>query len=109
MWAERVLAQVAPAPGDVFLEIGPGRGALTMPLARTGVPILAVEIDRDLSSALTSRVPPNVSVLTGDILATDVMPFLAGLSPHRAADAPGPAPARRLRIAGNLPYNLSSP
>ena len=37
-----------PAPGDVFLEIGPGTGALTLPLAATGAPVLAVEIDRDL-------------------------------------------------------------
>jgi 16S rRNA (adenine1518-N6/adenine1519-N6)-dimethyltransferase len=109
-WAERLLAAVNPQPGDVFLEVGPGRGALTLPLARTGVPILAVEIDRDLSSALAPRVPPNVTLLTGDILALDVIPYLGGLQPQRPAEnAPGPSPVRRVRMAGNLPYNISSP
>src|SRR6185295_18832237 len=108
-WADRVLAAIAPAPGDVFLEIGPGKGALTFPLAKTGVRVLAVEIDRDLSAGLTPRVPPNVTLLTGDILDLDIVPYHGGLQPHRPASATGPAPARRVRVAGNLPYNLSSP
>ena len=45
-WARQVVGAIDPAPGDVFLEIGPGRGALTLPLADSGAPILAVEIDR---------------------------------------------------------------
>jgi 16S rRNA (adenine1518-N6/adenine1519-N6)-dimethyltransferase len=78
-----------------------------MPLAATGLPILAIELDRDLADQLAARVPPNVTVLTGDFLHTDVLPFLSGLGPQRP---PGPSePASRLRIAGNLPYNLSSP
>ena len=51
-WARQVVAAVDPAPGDVFLEIGPSRGALTLPLADSGAPILAVEIDRDLVADL---------------------------------------------------------
>src|SRR5438105_4264717 len=47
VWAEKVVRAIDPTPGDVFLEIGPGTGALTMRLATSGVPILAVEIDRD--------------------------------------------------------------
>src|SRR5215510_7492048 len=108
-WAERVLAAIDPEPGDVFLEVGPGRGALTLPLARTGVPILAVEIDRDLSAALVPRVPGNVTLMTGDILSMDVIPFLGGLQPQRPADSAHDAPVRRVRMAGNLPYNISSP
>jgi 16S rRNA (adenine1518-N6/adenine1519-N6)-dimethyltransferase len=74
------------------------------------VPILAVEIDRDLSDALVPRVPPNVTLLTGDILSLDVIPYLGGLQPQRPAEAaPGLLPARRVRMAGNLPYNISSP
>ena len=47
-WANKVVAAIEPRPGDVFLEIGPGSGALTFPLAATGAPILAIGIDRDL-------------------------------------------------------------
>ena len=47
-WAEKVVAAISPAPGDVFLEVGPGTGVLTLPIAATGAPVLAVEIDRDL-------------------------------------------------------------
>jgi 16S rRNA (adenine1518-N6/adenine1519-N6)-dimethyltransferase len=109
-WSERVLKAIAPEAGDVFLEVGPGRGELTLPLARTGVPILAVEIDRDLSAGLAPRVPPNVTLLTGDILSLDVIPYLGGLQPQRPAEmTPGKSPVRRVRVVGNLPYNISSP
>ena len=110
-WAERVVKAIDPQPGDVFLEIGPGQGALTFPLARSGAPILAVEVDRDLLAELAPRVPPNVSLISGDILRTDVLPFLTGLQPQiPAGAAAGPVtPQRRYRIVGNLPYNLSTP
>jgi len=110
-WAERVVKAIDPQPGDVFLEIGPGQGALTFPLARSGAPILAVEVDRDLLAELAPRVPPNVSLISGDILRTDVLPFLTGLQPQiPAGAAAGPTtPQRRYRIVGNLPYNLSTP
>ena len=110
-WAERVVTAIDPQPGDVFLEIGPGQGALTFPLARTGAPILAVEVDRDLLAELAPRVPANVSLVSGDILRTDVLPFLTGLQPQAPPGAAPdtPPPARRYRIVGNLPYNLSTP
>jgi 16S rRNA (adenine1518-N6/adenine1519-N6)-dimethyltransferase len=107
-WAQKVVRGIAPAPGDAFLEIGPGTGALTLPLAASGAPILAVEIDRDLAAHLATRVPANVTLMTADFLQQDVIPFLTGLEPQRP---PGSATrvARRVRIVGNLPYNLSSP
>jgi 16S rRNA (adenine1518-N6/adenine1519-N6)-dimethyltransferase len=108
-WAKRVVDAVAPEPGDVFLEIGPGEGALTRPLAASGVPILAVEIDRDLVASLAASVPSSVTVLSGDILTTEVIPIVTGLSPLRPPDSPGPPPKKRYRIAGNLPYNVASP
>src|SRR5688572_10083349 len=77
-WAQKIVAAVSASPGDVFLEVGPGTGALTIPLAATGAPVLAVEIDRDLVATLARRVPPNVTIMTGDILETDVLPFLSG-------------------------------
>ncbi len=109
-WAAKVVSAIAPEAGDVFLEIGPGKGALTLPLAASGAPILAVEIDRDLTRALAAQAPRNVTLIQGDVLETDVVPFLSGLEPQRSpATASGPAPRRRVRIVGNLPYNLTSP
>ena len=109
-WARKLVAAISPSPGDVFLEIGPGQGALTLPLAATGAPIVAVEIDRDLAAGLAARVPPNVTLITGDVLTLHVLPFLAGLEPQRPPDFRGPAaPARRYRVVGNLPYNISTP
>lgn len=110
-WAQRVVGLVDAQPGDVFLEIGPGTGALTLPLAESGAPILAVEIDRDLVAALAPRVPRNVTVMSGDVLTTDALAVLSGLEPQRPPQAPPtePGPARRFRIVGNLPYNIASP
>jgi 16S rRNA (adenine1518-N6/adenine1519-N6)-dimethyltransferase len=109
-WARRVVAAVDAQPGDVFLEIGPGTGALTLPLAESGAPILAVEIDRDLVAALAPQVPKNVTVMSGDVLTTDVLAVLSGLEPQRPPQATtGSAPPRRFRIVGNLPYYIASP
>lgn len=108
-WARRVVAAIRPEPGDVFLEIGPGLGALTRPLAESGAPILAVEIDRDLVARLAGELPSNVTVLSGNILETEVVPILTGLEPQRPPGhmtAPGP---RRFRVVGNLPYNVAAP
>jgi 16S rRNA (adenine1518-N6/adenine1519-N6)-dimethyltransferase len=109
-WARKVVDAINPRPGDVFLEIGPGQGAMTLPLAAKGNAVLAVEIDRDLASALASRTPPNVTIVAEDFLETDVLPFLSGLGPTGPpAVATGLQSRRRVRVVGNLPYNLSTP
>lgn len=109
-WARKVVRAIAPAPGDVLLEIGPGTGALTRPLAESGVPVLAVEVDRDLVADLAARVPPNVTIISGDVLEVDIVPFLYGLGSQMSpAEAGRPQPPRRVRVVGNLPYNLTSP
>jgi 16S rRNA (adenine1518-N6/adenine1519-N6)-dimethyltransferase len=98
-WVEKLIRDIAPAATDTFLEIGPGRGALTLPLAESGARIHAVDIDRDLSAALAADAPPNVTVTTADFLDLS------------AADlfATDPSLAPRVRVVGNLPYNVSSP
>jgi 16S rRNA (adenine1518-N6/adenine1519-N6)-dimethyltransferase len=108
-WARKVVQAIAPQSGDVFLEIGPGTGAVTMPLSESGAPILAVEIDRDLAADLATRVRRNVTLMTADFLATDVLSFVSGLDPQRLPQDAGVSRPRRLRVVGNLPYNLSSP
>jgi 16S rRNA (adenine1518-N6/adenine1519-N6)-dimethyltransferase len=95
-WVDKLIAAVAPAPDDTFLEIGPGRGALTRALAPRVARIIAVEIDRDLAAELPSRVPANVHAITGDFLNVDLVALL------REEIQP-------LRVVGNLPYNISSP
>lgn len=109
-WSRKVVDAIARVPGDVFVEIGPGTGAITMPLAAEGSPVLAVEVDRDLAADLAARVPRNVTLVTGSFLDVDIVPLLTGLEPQLTLEAAmAPRPARRFRIVGNLPYNLSTP
>ncbi|MGB2716634.1 MAG: 16S rRNA (adenine(1518)-N(6)/adenine(1519)-N(6))-dimethyltransferase RsmA [Vicinamibacterales bacterium] len=93
-WAEKVVAVIAPQRSDRFLEIGPGPGALTLRLAPRVAHITAVELDAAMVAALAPRLPPNVDLIRQDFLQFDV----GSLVQH--------AP---VRVAGNLPYNVSSP
>jgi 16S rRNA (adenine1518-N6/adenine1519-N6)-dimethyltransferase len=95
-WVARLIAAVAPASGDTFLEIGPGRGALTTPLAERAGHVVAVELDRDLARTLAPRLPPNVRVVQADFLDVDLPRLLHG---ERTP----------VRVVGNLPYNVASP
>lgn len=94
-WVDKLTSAIAPTPADSFLEIGPGRGALTFALARHAARVLAVEIDRDLARRLTFGAPSNVVVVTADVLEADLAGLLAPFGP--------------VRVAGNLPYNVSTP
>jgi 16S rRNA (adenine1518-N6/adenine1519-N6)-dimethyltransferase len=100
-WADKVVAAIAPAADEMFLEIGPGRGALTRPLAVRAGRVIAFEIDRDLASALQASAPANLTVEQGDFLnvSADRIREVAG----------GWEPGASLRVAGNLPYNVASP
>jgi 16S rRNA (adenine1518-N6/adenine1519-N6)-dimethyltransferase len=97
-WADKVASAIAPSSGDAFLEIGPGPGILTLRLAASARQVVAVEIDRDLVASLRPKLPPNAAVVAGDVLDIDLDGVLS------AAPVEG-----ALRIAGNLPYNISSP
>ncbi len=95
-WARKLADAIAPAATDRFLEIGPGPGALTYRLAPEVAHLTAVEVDPEMIAALRSDLPPNVTLVEQDFLDFD----LAAIA--RAFPEP-------LRIAGNLPYNISSP
>ena len=97
-WIGRLLDVLAPEPGDAFIEIGPGTGALTLPLAARVARVIAVEVDRNLAGHLSRVAPANVEVVTADFLQTDVAALLARSGPGRP-----------VRIVGNLPYNVSTP
>ncbi len=102
-WVTKLVTAAAVTPDDAVLEIGPGRGAITRPLAAQAGRLLAVEVDRDLAADLDAHKPPNVTVVTGDVLSVDLVPIIA-----EWLGAP-PSPAHQFRIVGNLPYNISSP
>ena len=93
---ERIVAAIAPRPKDHVVEIGPGEGALTMPLLRAARRLTVVELDADLIEPLRIRAREvgDLEIIHADVLKTD----LAAL----AGDG-------KLRLAGNLPYYVSSP
>jgi len=103
---------IAPRPGQLMVEIGPGLAALTQPLVERLGSLTVIELDRDLAQRL--RAHPQLRVIESDVLRVDFSALLpapapgAGPAPS-AVDAQEAAPAPRLRIVGNLPYNLSSP
>jgi len=99
-WVEKLVAAINPQPHETFIEIGPGRGALTRPLAARAKAVMAFEIDRDLAAELRETAPGNVTVVEGDFLET---------ASRLLADESRRGPAGTLRAAGNLPYNVASP
>lgn len=97
---DRIVASATSLAGSPLLELGPGRGALTEVLARRAR-LVAVEKDHVLASRLAARFPPDrVVVIEGDMLR---FPFA-----EAAARLEAP-PGTRVRIMGNLPYNISKP
>jgi 16S rRNA (adenine1518-N6/adenine1519-N6)-dimethyltransferase len=102
-WVTKLVTAVAATPDDSILEIGPGRGAITRPLAAQVRRLLAIEVDRDLAADLEAAALPNVTVVTNDVLAVDLVPIITAW-----LGAP-PGPDNQIRIVGNLPYNISSP
>jgi len=90
---DRIVNAAQLQAGDRILEIGPGAGALTDRLLETGLPVLAIEIDRDLGAALQERTDHNLAVVIGDVLRMDWQALLS--------DPP-------YKMIANLPYNISS-
>lgn len=92
----RIMAVMAPGPEDHFVEIGPGRGAITVPLLDRVATLDAVEIDSRLADALEVRFPgTKLRMHRADALRFDFGQLASG--------------PPRLRLAGNLPYNISTP
>lgn len=102
VWVTRVVDAVAPTPEDEVVEIGPGKGAMTLPLAARVGRLLAIEVDRDLAAALMARQLPNLTVVCRDVLTVDLAETLRTWRGESTAVAP-------VRVVGNLPYNISSP
>ena len=93
----RLLAAIDPRPGQRLVEIGPGPGALTVPLLQRLGNLDVIELDRDLVTALAERCL--------DLGELRIHPVDALRFDFRTLAGPG----ERLRIVGNLPYNISTP
>ena len=89
-----IVRVIDPRPGQALVEIGPGLGALTRPLLERSQTLTVIELDRDLAARL--RKVGGLTVVEADVLSVDF-----------AALAPPGGP--RLRVVGNLPYNISTP
>ena len=91
---EAIVDAIDPRPGLALVEIGPGLGALTAPLLRRAAALTVIELDRDLAARLRAR--PGLTVIESDVLKVDFQALA------RAA-------GQKLRVVGNLPYNISTP
>jgi len=91
---EDIVHAIAPLAGQSMVEIGPGLGAMTQPLVERLGHLTVIELDRDLAVLLRKK--PELSVIESDVLRVDF---------RQLADTA----TAKLRIVGNLPYNISTP
>lgn len=94
---ESIVQAIAPKAGQAVVEIGPGLAALTQPLVERLGRLTVIELDRDLARQL--REHPQLNVVESDVLKVDFLQLA------RAAGTEG----QKLRVVGNLPYNISTP
>jgi len=109
----RIVEAIAPKADDRIVEIGPGEGALTLPLLRAAGHMTAIELDRDLIASLAARARDigALNIISADVLTVDFGDLAGGPSrPSLAYGAPGLLSSNTpLRVVGNLPYNISTP
>jgi 16S rRNA (adenine1518-N6/adenine1519-N6)-dimethyltransferase len=114
---DAIVRAIAPQPGQHVIEIGPGLAALTQPLVERVGALTVIELDRDLAVRL--RAHTQLQVIESDVLKVDfahvnkaqaAIKIIAntGDSPATAMQTPQLA-ADKMRIVGNLPYNISTP
>lgn len=105
---DRIVKAIAPQAGQSLVEIGPGMAALTAPLLEQIAPpakLCVIELDRDLIARL--RLNPRLHVIASDVLKVDFRALAAELAGN--AENTQDASPQKLRIVGNLPYNISTP
>jgi 16S rRNA (adenine1518-N6/adenine1519-N6)-dimethyltransferase len=91
---DAIVAAIGPVPGQAIVEVGPGLGAMTDPLVARCGRLTVIELDRDLAARLRRR--PELDVIESDVLKVDFVLLAQRLG-------------QRLRVVGNLPYNISTP
>ena len=92
---DAIVRAIAPVPGQAVVEIGPGLAALTQPLVERLGQLTVIELDRDLAARLRSH--GQLKVVESDVLKVDFTQL------GQALGAP------KMRVVGNLPYNISTP
>ena len=92
---DAIVRAIAPVPGQAVVEIGPGLAALTQPLVERLGQLTVIELDRDLAARLRSH--GQLKVVESDVLKVDFSQL------GQALGAP------KMRVVGNLPYNISTP
>jgi 16S rRNA (adenine1518-N6/adenine1519-N6)-dimethyltransferase len=92
---DAIVRAIDPRPGQAMVEIGPGLAALTQPLVERVGRLMVIELDRDLAERL--RAHPQLEVIESDVLRVD---FSQLAQTHKS---------KKLRVVGNLPYNISTP
>ena len=92
---EQIVSSIAPTAGEQMVEIGPGLAALTQPLVERLGKLTVIELDRDLVSRLQAH--PQLNVIASDVLRVDFTELAKTLQ------------TPKLRVVGNLPYNISTP
>ena len=95
---DRIIHAMRIKHDDAVIEVGPGLGALTLPLLDALDALTVVEIDRDLIARLRDRRLDGLTIHEGDALATDFTTLLVE-----------PLNRKPLRLVGNLPYNIGTP
>mgnify|MGYP000129552278 FL=1 len=88
----RIISTINPKNNEIIVEIGPGKGALTLPILEHLDHLNVIEIDRDLVSLLNSLQQDKLTIFEADALQFDFNQF-----------------PQKIRVIGNLPYNISSP
>ena len=99
---DAIVDAIAPVAGQPMVEIGPGLAALTQPLVERLGHLTVIELDRDLAVRL--REHPQLSVVESDVLKVDFRTLAAQMLVKATA-----APLSKIRVVGNLPYNISTP
>ena len=96
---DAIVHDIRPEPGQPMVEIGPGLAALTQPLVERVGHLTVIELDRDLAVRL--RQHPQLTVVESDVLKVDFTALAQQMLSGKTA--------RKIRVVGNLPYNISSP
>ena len=96
---EAIVQAIAPQAGQPMVEIGPGLAAMTQPLVERLGHLTVIELDRDLAKQL--RAHPQLTVVESDVLKVDFGALAASMTAE--------SNNKKIRVVGNLPYNISTP